>query len=112
MKAVKTIVAVMSALIVAGLGLVAYGMMTKASKVTVQSSSSPANPSPANPSPVAQSLGAIGLGQPEGSRIVDMTTSDGLLVLRIDGGTMPERVVVVDLRKGKVMGTVSLGAVP
>ncbi|MEO5374151.1 MAG: hypothetical protein H7840_07695 [Alphaproteobacteria bacterium] len=103
MKAVKAIVIVMTALLVIGLGLVAYGMMTRASRVAVEPPRAAA----------ARGFGAIGLGQPDGSRIAGMTTAgDGLLLLRIEGGGSAERVVVVDLSSGRVLGAVGLGAAP
>lgn len=95
MKAVKIIVAVMSVLIVIGLGLVGYGVM---------GTMSPEKPLAER----GQAFGPVALDQPEGSRIRSMTAADGRLLLHIEGGGQPERVVVVDMAGGAVLGKLVL----
>ncbi len=101
MKAVKILVAVMSVLIVIGLGLVAYGV--GGSLMSAPSSGTP--PSPAVP---PKPFSSTDLGQPAGSRIRGMETGRGRLALLVEGGGRDDRVVVVDLESGAVLGTVSL----
>jgi len=48
------------------------------------------------------------LGLPKGSRVTQMTATDNRLVLNIRVPTEGERIVIIDLRKGTVIGNVSL----
>lgn len=109
--AVKTLVIVMGILIVAGLGLLGYGMYSKAGQV-VKGEPSKTVPVRAAAAVRDGGFGRLGLDQPAGSRITDATTSDNLLILSIEGGGLEDRVVVVDLQRGVPLGTVHIGSVP
>lgn len=54
--------------------------------------------------------GAAALGEPPGSRIVSVSTTDGRLALLVTGGGVPDRVVLLDARDGATIATIRLGA--
>jgi len=92
----KTLVIVLGVAIVIALGFVVYGVVrlgTKSEPVNV-SSASPASPTVSD------------LGQPSGTEIVAVTTSGtSQLILTLKGGSRPDRIVVVDIRSGKLLST-------
>lgn len=54
----------------------------------------------------------VALGLPEGSSVAEMQATDDRLVLRVrlpEGG---ERIVILDLESGALLGTVDLGGAP
>lgn len=90
MKAVKALVAGMAILIVAGIGLLAYGMMTKVGKPRAERA----------PRPAAASAGPLApppLNEPAGTRVTGMAVGDNRLVLSLDGGGRGARVAIIDL---------------
>ena len=93
MQALKLIVIVMGLLIVAGLGLVAYGMVQRLSDEGGTTSGS---------------FGEIIVPLPAGCAIAEARAEDDRLILRADGP--PERgcqqVIVIDMDDGKVLGRV------
>ena len=98
MRAVKTIVIVMSVVLVAGIGLLIFGITQNWHRATV----------PAEPVVAVGSLrawGSVGLGQPEGSKVVGMTAAGNLVVLHLALPDGHDRIVVVDPAKGAVTGT-------
>ena len=54
--------------------------------------------------------GAVSLGEPPGSRIVSVGTTDGRLALLVSRGGVPDRVVLLDARDGATITTIRLGA--
>ncbi len=54
--------------------------------------------------------GDVALGEPPGSRIVSVSTTDGRVALLVSGGGVPDRVVLLDARDGGRVATVRLGA--
>ncbi len=88
MQALKVLVVVMGVMIVAGvigLGVVMTKRLTAA----------------------APGLGSVTLDEPAGTRIVAASPGGEHVVLRLEGGG-PDRVAVVDLRSGRVVGRIGL----
>jgi hypothetical protein len=89
MKAIKTLVFGMALLLVAGLALLGYGLMTKTGK---------------KPGAVADSdFGVVSVPVPAGSVVQHVGTVGELVVVRLTGSN-PERIVVLDPASGKVAG--------
>ncbi len=90
MQALKYLVIVMAVLILAGMGLLAYGLATRVAG--------------------GDSVGfaAVDVPLPQGCSIAETEVSENLLILRLEG--LVERgcqqVVVVDMASGKVLGQV------
>ena len=125
MAALKTLVVGMGILIVLGIGVLGYGMYQKAQNpdfrfFTAENETFPsAAPAPqVVPAPQMvptlvtrkplDPFGDIALSVPEGCEIVDMKPFRRLLHLRIGPGRACSRVIVFDLRRGKVLGTISV----
>lgn len=129
-RGLKLLSAVMAILIVGGLGLLGYGVYSKLggsvksdaeSGVAMEAESKAetvAAAPPAGPVPVAEpvasgrplaSFGALGLDQPAGSRIAAVNTDGPLMTLRIEGGGQDDRVMIVDMRTGQLIGAVHVG---
>jgi hypothetical protein len=126
MQAIKALVIFMGILIVAGLGLLGYGMYTKAGRAVKPSPAPEApisaiapvapidghpagNAAPA-PAVAVSPFGRLALAQPPGTRIVAAEAAGGLLILHLAEGGRPDRVAVVDLAARTVLGTVALEA--
>lgn len=108
MKAIKGLVIFMGVLIIAGLGLLGYGMYTKAGK-SVRPAAVPATV--ATLPATADAFGVVGLGEPLGTTITQVTINGGLMAVVIRGRG-PDRVHVVDLGQGRKLGTVMLNEAP
>lgn len=93
MRVLQAVVIIMAVLIFVGLGLVFYGIARKA------------DPPKADPG----TLGATKLDLPPGARVVDMAGTDGRLVLRVETGDGEQRLYVLDLDSGALLGTIDLG---
>ena len=89
MAALKVLVGVMSVLIVLGVAAIVYGIATRLDLSR----------------PVALE-GKVEL--PAGGRIVDMTAAGDRLVLRVALPDASERLVVVDLARGRQLGTLAV----
>lgn len=99
MAAVKSLVIFMGVLIIAGLGLLGYGMMRTSDDMAAQESGQ------------TRRFGTLELAQPSGSGLrAVIPDGTGRLLLSVTGGGQADRVVVVDLRDGTVLGTVTVGA--
>ncbi|MGC2854431.1 hypothetical protein ACM64Y_03070 [Novispirillum sp. DQ9] len=112
----------MGVLIIGAIGLLGYGVYSKldgggkseaADGTAPPVAAAPAPPAPTSVTPpVADTMVALGLDQPDGSRIAGASTDGPLLTLRIEGGDRPDRVAVIDLRTGTVAGWVHVRAAP
>ncbi len=107
MTAVKTLVAVMTLMLLGGLGLLAYGMAQQSSKLGhAEGDAVPSAPGGGGPLPRFE---ALTLGEPAGSAIAAVTAGpQGRLILTVTGGGRADRVVVIDLGDGRRLGVVSL----
>ena len=93
----KVLVVVLGVAIVVALGFVIYGFV-RLSTGTEQSSSGVAMPSG---SPTVNDL-----GQPAGSKISEITSlGNTRLAVLVTGGELPDRIVIFDLKSGRVVGT-------
>jgi len=114
MRAVKILVAAMGVLIVAGMGLLIYGVMQTSGKLGADKAPPPPPPSASAVAPLASSaepFGAVALGEPEGSHIAHMTSDgQGRLLLGVSGGGKPDRVLVIDVTEGRRLGVIGLGS--
>lgn len=92
MQALKALVIGMGLLILAGLGLVAYGLVGGTSKLT----SSPAG------------FGEISLDLPAGCAIAEAEAEGGRIIVRTEGPGERgcQQVLVIDQSSGKILGRI------
>ena len=106
MQALKALVIFMGVLIIAGMGLLVYGLMTR---VTWSDEAAPAAMAPA--SPVAR-IGTITSNLPAGAAVASVSVDTGRAVVHVrlaDGGA---EIRLFDLATGTAMGTIQLKAAP
>ena len=94
----KLLVGIMTALLVAGLVLLAVGMLRTAGDMVRPES--PSAPAAARSLP----LGDVKLPLPAGVRVVEMTTGEGRLYLRAADEAGSETIYVIDARDGRLLG--------
>lgn len=98
MKAIKGLVIFMGVLLLAGLGLLGYGLFNQAGKMGAKKPAAAA---------IVQSgpgFGRVEVPLPAGSEVDDVFEANGKVVLHIIGGGA-ERFVVLDPASGEVSGT-------
>lgn len=91
MKAIKAVVAVMTLLLVAGLGLLGWGLSNQTGKAK--------RPAPSS----GEGFGTVAVPLPAGARVEQVLAVGDRLVLRLTG-TGPERLLVLDPASGTVAG--------
>lgn len=109
MRALKTIVIVLGALIIMGFGVLVYGLSQnwqRASHPTTAVETAPA----AKASPV-KTWGRASLGLPADSHIQSVTPAGNLVVVHVVSGS-DERLLVLDPAAGTVVGTFSVADKP
>jgi hypothetical protein len=106
MKAIKALVVFLGVLLLAGLGLLGYGLYSKA---PMKGTPSAASGGPVLPA-VAE-FGQLAVPIPAGYRIEQMLVAGERVVLRLSGGG-PERILVLDPSQGKVAGGFALTPEP
>lgn len=99
MNSAKILVLVMSGLLLAGVGVLVVGLslgwhLDGEAKGPARSA--------------GESIGLIDLEQPEGSIIDDVAVSDGQVAVTVSGGGVPQRVILIDARRGIVNGSILL----
>lgn len=108
----KALVIVMGVLIVVGLLGLGYGLYqkTKLDEAPAETvfSNRPAEPVSEAPSQSAATARAASLGLPDGSYVLDMAATSDRLVLNVRVPGQGDRIVILDLRKGNVIGDVAL----
>jgi len=109
MKALKVLVIFMTVLLVAGLGLVGYGVVNRAPQskpghaaATVASAAAGAE---------GRDFGTVEVALPVGARIEQMAVAGDRVVLRVSGAGA-ERLIVLDPAIGRVAGSFVLTAAP
>ncbi|WP_337995780.1 hypothetical protein [Oleispirillum naphthae] len=106
-KMMKGVAILLGVMIVGGLALMAYGVFFyKAAEKNRQPEITAAPSAPA----VMGDFDAIGLGQPTGSSVAAVTAQGGLVYVTVRGGGEPDRVLVVDPARRRVLGRIEMGA--
>ena len=95
MKALKVLVLLMTLLLVAGLGLVGYGVLNRTPHAKAGRADASATP--------AADFGEVAVPLPVGARIEQLVVAGDRVVLRLVGAG-PERLVVLDPAAGRVAG--------
>lgn len=105
MRAIKALVIFMGILLIGGLGLVGYGLYSKASKL----SKKPADQAAAVTAPAAAegNFGTQTIALPPGSRIEAVNSTANRVILHV-AGPDGSSLVIVDPASGAVTGTVLL----
>ena len=96
MRSIQALVMVMGVLIVGGMTLVGYQIVTTVGE----------------PSAPRASFGEVELALPPGARVVDMAAIDDRLVLRIEAGDGRQRLIVLDPSTGALVGTIVFTPAP
>jgi hypothetical protein len=109
----KVAVIVMGVLIVLGLIGLGYMFYARSQKQAAEEAAAiTLMPDPATGAATTEQDAGIpspvSLGLPRGSRVTQMSATDDRLVLNIRVPTEGERIVIIDLRKGRVIGHVAL----
>ena len=110
MKALKVLVIFMTVLLVAGLGLVGYGVVNRAphGKPGPAAAGVTANSGPVEE---ARDFGAVEVPVAAGAHIEQMAVAGDRVVLRVSGAG-PERLIVLDPAIGRVAGSFVLAPQP
>jgi hypothetical protein len=116
MRALKTVVVVLGALIIAAFGLLVYGLSQnwqRATRPAATAAPSPAaTPGLATGAPAAvKTWGRASLGLPADSHIQSVTPAGHLVVVHVVAGS-DERLVVLDPATGTVVGTFGVAGQP
>jgi hypothetical protein len=101
MKSIKALVIIMGLLILAGLGLLVYGVVGQVSKIA----------GPGAPSGFDETVVTL----PVGCSVVETRVDGDRLVVRTDGplGYEPcQKIIIIDLQSGEVVGRVSIVTQP
>ncbi len=101
MKSIKAVVIVMGLLILAGLGLLVYGMVNQISKVAIPV--------------VSDGFDAASVALPAGCVLAEARIDEGRLVLRAEGpSSNPEcqQVILLDPNRGAELGRVRIAPQP
>ena len=111
MRALKALVIVMGVLILAGMGLVAYAIVKRVA--APERVAQPAAPSalPASAAP-PHPFGPVEISLPSGARIARTRTSGERLIVELELAGGGERLLVIDLATGGLVGTIDLKPQP
>ena len=112
MQLLKTLVIGMGVLILLGLALLAYGIYQKARDPAWRLFPRPAPteiPAPASGRPAAEAFGDLNLRLPQGCVISKILPQGDRLYLTIGPPPSCSRIVIVDVARGRVLGTVKPG---
>ncbi len=112
MRALKALVIVMGVLILAGMGLVAYGIVKRAAIPERPAQPVAAPAPPATSSAAARPYGPVEISLPSGARIARTRTSGERLIVELELADGGERFLVVDLATGGLVGTIDLKPQP
>ena len=110
MRAIKTIVVVLGALIIAAFGLLVYGLSQNWQRAT-RPAATAAPPSAPRVAAPAKTWGRASLGLPADSHIQSVTPAGNLVVVHVVAGS-DERLVVLDPATGTVVGTFTVAGTP
>ncbi len=96
MRSIQALVIVMGILIVGGMTLVGYQIVTTVGE----------------PAAAHAPFGEVELALPPGARVLDMAAVDDRLVLRVEAGGGRQRLLVLDPSTGALVGTMVLTPAP
>jgi hypothetical protein len=112
MQLLKVAVIVMGAMIVVGIGILGYTIVSRSSKMISQDAA-PTAPAPIEANdPLPAGFASSALGLPAGSRVQTMSVENRRLILVVDVPEAGERVIIVDLETGARLGAIHLEAAP
>jgi len=97
MKPLVALVIIMGVLIVVGLVVVVVTIVNRMNGTT------PATVSAARPS-----FGTVDLPVPAGCQVMETTTADERLILRLGSGDRCNQVLIVDMASGRLLGTLRI----
>ncbi len=106
MAALKALVIAMALLIVAGMGLIAWGLYEKAADPGFKLFAGDGEAAP--PQASVRPFGRVDLELPAGCTIADSRPDGERLYVRVGPPGPCARIVVVDIVRGRVLGTVSV----
>ncbi len=114
MQALKTLVIVMGVLIVAGMALVGYTLVKRATAPEASRHATAAVSAPAAPGAEAAETpyGPVEIALPAGARILRTRAVGRRLIVELELAGGGERVLVVELSTGALLGTIDLKAQP
>lgn len=110
MRTLKTIVITLGALLIAGFGMLIYGLSHNWHKLADAQPAASA-PAPARQAPALTPWGRVSLGLSPDSRIQGITRAGRVVVVQVVSNS-DERLVVLDPATGAVVGTFLLGERP
>ena len=102
----KVAVVVMGILIVAGLVVIGVKIIQKSNEAAESLSVATVDAPEAAPAPFKVSIDQLGLDA--GARLQSMDVEGERLVLRVSDGEAGDRVVIVDMNSGAVLGEIAL----
>ena len=101
MTGLKILIAAMTVLLVGGFGMLAGGLVMQAKR-----------PDAGTAGAAAGGFGAAELTLPPGARVVETTASGDRVVLRVALPDGEERLHVLDIASGRVVGTIAIKRAP
>ena len=104
----KVAVVVMGVLIVGGLAVIGVKIYQDSIKVAETFSDTPAVSEDAPPAPLPVAVEHLDLG--EGARVQNMIAEGDRLILNVRSSDGAERVVIIDMNSGTVLGDIALEA--
>jgi len=107
MQALKSLVILLGVLIFAGLGVIGVTLYNRATTTDDEAATAAAGAASSLPEQV---FGTVRLDLPSGSEVLDMRAADGRLLLRVRTPTGLQRVHIVSLTSGKILGKVEIGS--
>ncbi len=113
MQALKALIICMGVLIFAGFGVIAVTLYNRAtapedSGGQAESADTAAPDAGAATEGPLPSFGLARLGLPAGSRVIEMSTERGRLLLRVRGPAGAESIHIIDLATGTRLGTIEV----
>jgi len=114
-KVVKTITIVLGIMIFIALGMLGYGFYSSnGAPQDEQRETDGTVPKPQQTHTqlsMDADVGGVTLGQPQGSIIIDVKPQGTWVFVTVRGGGLADRVLIVDLAKRRVVGTVTVDGV-
>jgi hypothetical protein len=110
MKALKAVVIFLGALIVIGMGILAYGIMLKFDtwQARKDSQAPPATVDMGSPAVAEPWAGNLQVAVPVGSKVAETIIGEGQLIVRLSVPDGSQRYMIFDLSTGKQIGSIDL----